>query len=76
MEDGDTEKNHVSSLIQDVVFSSRKMGCIRCISSQVHVYNKIKYHTSCFFLFGLMLNFPVNSYGHVRMVSLPCYTFS
>ena len=28
----------MSSLIQDVVFSSRKMGCIRCISSKV--YNK------------------------------------
>ena len=38
MEDGDKENYHVSSLIQDVVFSSRKMGCIRRISSQV--YNK------------------------------------
>ena len=33
MEDGDTEKYHVCSLIQDVVFSSRKMGCTRCFSS-------------------------------------------
>ena len=32
------EKYYVSSLIQGFVFSSRKMGCIRCISSQV--YNK------------------------------------
>ena len=31
MEDGDTEIYHVSSLIQDFVFSSRKMGCIGCI---------------------------------------------
>ena len=31
MEDGDTEKYHVSSLIQDFVFSSQKKGCIRCI---------------------------------------------
>ena len=38
MEDGDTEKYHVSSLIQDFVFSSKKVGCIRCISSLV--YNK------------------------------------
>ena len=38
MEDGDTEKYHVSSLIQDFVFSSRKMGCTKCISMQV--YNK------------------------------------
>ena len=38
MEDSDTEKYHVSSLIQDFVFSSRKMGCSMCISSQV--YNK------------------------------------
>ena len=41
MEDGDTEKYHASSLIQDFVSSSRKMGCIRCISSQV--YNNKKY---------------------------------
>ena len=34
------EKYHVSSLIQDFVFSSKKMGCIRCISTQV--YNKIQ----------------------------------
>ena len=38
MEDGDTEKYHASGSIQDFVFSSRKTGCIRCISSQV--YNK------------------------------------
>ena len=43
MEDGDTEKYHFSSLIQDSVFSSRKMGCIRSISSQV--YNKTHYNT-------------------------------
>ena len=29
MEDGDTEKYHPSSLIQDFVFLSRKIGCIR-----------------------------------------------
>ena len=39
MEDGDTEKYHSSSVIQDFVFSSRKSSCIRCISLQV--YNKI-----------------------------------
>ena len=38
MEDGDTEKYHPSSVIQDFVFSSRKSSCIRCISLQV--YNK------------------------------------
>ena len=38
MYDGDTEKNHVSSVIQDFTFSSRKNGRIRCISLQV--YNK------------------------------------
>ena len=38
MEDGDTEKYHPSSVIQDFVFSSRKGSCIRCISLQV--YNK------------------------------------
>ena len=39
MEDGDTEKYHVtcSSLIQDFVFSSRKMDCIRYILSQVYI---------------------------------------
>ena len=47
MEDGDTEKYHVSSLIQDLVFDSRKMGCMRCISSQV--YNEYGYHP-CFVL--------------------------
>ena len=36
MEDGDTEKYQVNSLIQGFVFSSRKMGCIMCISSQVY----------------------------------------
>ena len=41
MEAGDTEKYQASSLIQGFVFSSRKMGCIRSISSQV--YNKIIY---------------------------------
>ena len=41
MEDGDREKYHVSGLIQGFVFSSRKMGCIRCISLQV--YNKLQY---------------------------------
>ena len=44
MEDGDREKYHVISRIQDFVFYSRKMGCIRCISSQV--YNKDWYQTS------------------------------
>ena len=43
MEDGDTEKYHVSSLIQDFVFSSCKKGCIGCISWQV--YNKIEFCT-------------------------------
>ena len=38
MEDGDTEKYNVSSVIQDFVFLSRKKGCIGCISWQV--YNK------------------------------------
>ena len=38
MEDGDTEKYHAGSVIQDYVFSSRKSSCIRCISLQV--YNK------------------------------------
>ena len=41
MEDGDTEKYHPSSVIQDFVFSSRKSSCIRCISLQV--YNKSIY---------------------------------
>ena len=35
----DTEKYHLSSVIQDFVFSSRKSSCIRCISLQV--YNNI-----------------------------------
>ena len=43
MEDGDTEKYHPSSVIQEfVVFSSQKSSCIRCISLQV--YNKNLYH--------------------------------
>ena len=29
MEDGDTEKYHLSSMIQDFVFLSQKKGCIR-----------------------------------------------
>ena len=41
MEDGDTEKYHVSSVIQDFVFLSWKKGCIRCIS--LLVYNKEGY---------------------------------
>ena len=41
MEDGDTEKYHPSSMIQDFVFLSRKRSCIRCISLQV--YNKYGY---------------------------------
>ena len=49
MEDGGTEKYHVSSMIQDFVFLSRKKGCIRCISLQV--YNKEPYgplvHLNC-----------------------------
>ena len=43
MENGDTEKYHPSSVIQDFVFSSRKSSCIRCISLQV--YNKFVYQT-------------------------------
>ena len=35
MENGDTQKYHASSVIQDFVFSSRKGGCIRCISLQI-----------------------------------------
>ena len=38
MEDGDMEKYHLSSAIQDFVFSSWKSGFIRYISLQV--YNK------------------------------------
>ena len=53
MEDGDTEKYHLSRVIQDFVFSSRKWGCIRCISLQV--YNKNVYQlvmqTVCVYLF-------------------------
>ena len=41
MEECDTEKYHVSSVIQDFVFLSRKMSRIGCISWQV--YNKSKY---------------------------------
>ena len=37
-------KYHISSLIQDFVFSTRKKGCIRCISLQV--YNKLIYYMS------------------------------
>ena len=48
MENGDTEKYHTSRLIQDFVSSSRKMGCIRCKSSQV--YNK-HFYTQIFCLF-------------------------
>ena len=44
MEDGDREKYHVISRIQDFVFYSKKMGCIRFFSSQV--YNKDWYQTS------------------------------
>ena len=36
MKDGDSEKYHASSVIQDFVFLSRKGGCIRCISLQVY----------------------------------------
>ena len=41
MKNGDTEKYHLSSVIQDFVFSSRKSGCIRFISLQV--YNNVLY---------------------------------
>ena len=44
MEDGDTEKYHASSVLQDFVFLSRRGGCIRCISLQV--YNKSLIFTS------------------------------
>ena len=37
--DGDTAKYHVSSVVQDLVFSSRKKGCISW-----QVYNKRQYH--------------------------------
>ena len=37
------EKYRFSSLIQDFVFSSRKIGCIRCISLQVYNNNNIQY---------------------------------
>ena len=37
MENGDTEKHHVSSVIQDFVLSSRKKGWIRCFSLQVYI---------------------------------------
>ena len=36
MEDGDAEKYHPSSVIQDFVFPSRKSSCIGCISLQVY----------------------------------------
>ena len=38
MEDGDIEKYHATSVIQDCVFLSRKGGCFRCMYLQV--YNK------------------------------------
>ena len=43
MEDGDTQKYHPRSVIQDFVFLCRERGCIRWLSLQV--YNKIKYQT-------------------------------
>ena len=39
MVDSDTKKSHVSSVIQDLVFSSRKKGCISCILLQVYIEN-------------------------------------
>ena len=53
MEDGDTEKYHASSLIQDFVSSSTKMGCIRCISSQV--YNKFVYRGAKCYNFRIIM---------------------
>ena len=44
MEEGDTEKYHTSSVIQDSVFLSQIEGCIGRISLQVHnkyVYSEI-----------------------------------
>ena len=43
MEDGDTEKYHASSVIQNFAILSWKKCCIRCISLQV--FNKMKYRT-------------------------------
>ena len=36
MEDGDKQKYHPSSVIQDIVFSSSKSGCIRYITLQAY----------------------------------------
>ena len=41
MEGGDTESYHLSKMIQDFAFSSRKGSCTRCISLQV--YNRTQY---------------------------------
>ena len=57
MEDGDTEKYHISSLTQDFVFCSRKMDCVMCISSLL--YNKMENLSSrlCLHLLAKCNNF-------------------
>ena len=42
MEDGDTEKYHVSSLIQGFVFSSRKM-VVSCVYHRRYIINRGSY---------------------------------
>ena len=58
MEDGDREKYHVISRIQDFVFYSKKMGCIRFFSSQV--YNKDWYQTSKLSNYKIQVNLVIS----------------
>ena len=55
MEDGDTEKYHTSSVIQDFVFW--KGGCIRCISFR-YIINSLN--------LCVLLHFPVNIFQSCR----------
>ena len=73
MEDGDTEKYHPSSVIQDFVFSSRKSSCIRCITLQV--YNKTIYNNSVLFghLPGFILNVPDQGNIVPDPLETPCF---
>ena len=67
MDDGDTQKYHVSSLIQGFVFSSRKMGCIRCISSQVYINRKYSLLLRCL----VKPQLHINDFGHGRATIHP-----
>ena len=68
------EFNNISFIIQVMMSTMRICICLECTLNKKKYQFKYQLSNNVFCLLGLMLNVPVNSYGHFGMVRSPNYT--